>query len=520
MIKFDKKSLLLVILLAILAVFLRFYRLPATFSIMFDQARDIEASLKIVDYHQFTLLGPQTSFGQWSNQETFFGPIHFYLIVLSMLVFGRSLLSPIYLTGITNLLSCLFVCLLIYKITKNRLITLLITALYTFSSISVAYSRFLWNPNWLPFFVSLMLYFFWLSLEKKSTFWLILAGLCSGLALQSHYVVIPVVITPVILLFLSHKGWTAKIHKILIYAIGGTLGFSPIIMFEIRHHFYITNAFIFQVSHSSGLLNSGYFGLIGAYFISLWLRMFGFITNISIAPTYLATLLTLFILLTVLFLACKTKKVDQTSAYVFRFLLPVIIIGIFFAPFWSASIHRAEDRYYLPIFIPAVLFYANLLKVFINKFNNKAAYSLLIAINLVFIALNLRWDIKLITHNPQINTTEVSYQGAITVADLISDDVNKDGSGSVYNIANIVDGNTRGTYYRFLLNENGTPPLSVEQYPNAGVLYVLSTSADENYVQNYPVWEISAFCPCVTKTVIKAPYDTWIHKLVKKPSKV
>ena len=64
-----------------------------------------------------------------------------------------------------------------------------------------------------------------------------------------------------------------------------------------------------------------------------------------------------------------------------------------------------------------------------------------------------------------------------------------------YNIASFLSGDTRAYPIRFLLTKANNPPLSVEAYPQANYLYVVSQHDNSKTINN-PVWEISSFCPC------------------------
>ncbi|MBS3118175.1 hypothetical protein J4417_00650, partial [Candidatus Woesearchaeota archaeon] len=69
----NKKILLLLFIIFVLALTLRFLYFPNNIYFGFDQARDAFASLEIV-FGEFRVVGPPTSVDGW-----FHGPLYYYL---------------------------------------------------------------------------------------------------------------------------------------------------------------------------------------------------------------------------------------------------------------------------------------------------------------------------------------------------------------------------------------------------------------------------------------------------------
>lgn len=63
-----------------------------------------------------------------------------------------------------------------------------------------------------------------------------------------------------------------------------------------------------------------------------------------------------------------------------------------------------------------------------------------------------------------------------------------------FNVVNLLSGDTRFYSLRYLLTISGKPPLSVESYPEADQLFVVSEKSAEE-VKKDSVWEISSFVP-------------------------
>ena len=97
--------LLLFIALSLVGLFFRFFRVDKTFNFFFDVARDLDKVWEMIYYQKLTLLGPQTSFGQWSGKETYLGPLYYYLISIPLYLFKFDALAVVLMIGLTNYFS-------------------------------------------------------------------------------------------------------------------------------------------------------------------------------------------------------------------------------------------------------------------------------------------------------------------------------------------------------------------------------------------------------------------------------
>jgi len=102
-----------------------------------------------------------------------------------------------------------------------------------------------------------------------------------------------------------------------------------------------------------------------------------------------------------------------------------------------------------------------------------------------------------------------NYIGVKKASEIIAAD-----AGENFNVAAILDGDTRAHPYRYLIETKGKIPMSVEQYPEAKTLYIIA-KGDENFVLNYPVWEIYSFLPAKVEKIWNIQNGISIFKLVK-----
>ena len=149
-----------------------------------DQGRDALIIKKIVLLQALPAIGPPSSIG-----EVFLGPFYYYLVAPFLFLFR---LNPVGLAIGVALLSCVgMYC--AYRIAQKTLTDkgpLYFYLLITFSFELVRISRFSWNPNLLPFFAFITLYFFMRSVEltnKNRIFHMVLFGLFFGFSFQLHH---------------------------------------------------------------------------------------------------------------------------------------------------------------------------------------------------------------------------------------------------------------------------------------------------------------------------------------------
>jgi len=220
----------LFILIFILAVLLRLYRLPEYVQFLGDEGRDALAVKRMIVDHQWTLLGPTASVGGF-----YIGPIYYYFIMPFLWLFKLNPVGPAYfsvIVGLAMIVSTYYFCKKFFG-EKEALVT---TFLMSISPEMVYISRFSWNPNPMPFFalITILLVYF-ASVTKKRIF-VFLAGLSVGIMQQLHY--IDLIFMPIlglaILVTLPRKEF---IKNIILGTAGFLLGDSLFLIFELRHNF-------------------------------------------------------------------------------------------------------------------------------------------------------------------------------------------------------------------------------------------------------------------------------------------
>ncbi len=247
-----KELILLIVILAV-AGFLRLYNIAGYLTFLGDEGRDALVAYNILHGH-LTLLGPRASAGNF-----FTGPIYYYMIVPFFAIFNNSPVGPAVMVALLSIATVGLIYFISRKFFGIRG-ALVASILYALSPLVITYSRSSWNPNPMPFFTLLLLYWLYLGVKKTSWKWIVSSGFLYGITLQLHYIE---VFTGIVIFFFVLLGnWymvrAAKklknyieifknslvidIRQYLQLLTGFVIGFSPFIAFELRHQFENTKA--------------------------------------------------------------------------------------------------------------------------------------------------------------------------------------------------------------------------------------------------------------------------------------
>ena len=269
----------------ILLLVSRWWNLLGTLNFSMDQGMFMLRSREIWLGHEVTLLGPTAS-PIFEGKHFFQGPATYYLLGL-MGFLGKW--DPVKTTMIFGVLSLVGVAgmYLVFKKIEPRLAKFG-TLVYGLWPVTVKYSRFLWNPN---FLMITFPWAIWAFVEEKY----LLAGALLGLSWQFHYQALVL-----IGLGLGYLLRRKKIREILLMLLGIGIGFSPLIVFDLRNHFYNTRIFL-------GWLTSGGGGTSVAtehYF--LWLYFLVFVGGYYLATRYFKKVTLGLVIFTIVGLAVAT----------------------------------------------------------------------------------------------------------------------------------------------------------------------------------------------------------------------
>src|SRR3989304_2441119 len=146
--KNPQEAFLLFIILGV-AAFLRLYKIGDYMTFLGDEGRDAIIVRRLLVDGDLILIGPGTSIG-----NMYLGPLYYYLIAPSLLLANFSPIGPavfVALLGIATVFGVYYV----GREWFGRSAGLISAFLYSLSSVVIIYSRSSWNPNFMPFFVSI-----------------------------------------------------------------------------------------------------------------------------------------------------------------------------------------------------------------------------------------------------------------------------------------------------------------------------------------------------------------------------
>lgn len=224
-----------ILAIILLGFYLRIYRIKDYITFLGDEGRDVLVVYNIL-HGDLTLLGPTSSVGGF-----FLGPIYYYLMTPFLWLFRYDPVGPAVMVVMFGLATIF----LVYKIGSEFFGTkagLIAAFLYAVSPVVVIYSRSSWNPNVFPFFTIASLYALYKAVVTKKIWFFVLAGILMGINIQTHYLAtfVGVIMFFYVLLVNSDyklKGLILLAKNYLLMFVGFIIGFSPFLLFELRHGF-------------------------------------------------------------------------------------------------------------------------------------------------------------------------------------------------------------------------------------------------------------------------------------------
>ena len=235
-----KKSYLFLVILMLIASFVRFFRFTDYLEFLDDQGRDAIGMKRILIDHDLTLLGPGTSVG-----NMYLGPLYYYAMTPFLALTYPDPTGPAYGMALLGVMTVALVFLLGKEMVGERAAGMA-ALLYATAPVVMHLSRFSWQPNPAPFFGLLMMWCTYRALKGKTWYWLGV-GLSFAVMTQLHYVAM-LTLFPSAMLFL-YDAWkhpkkrTTHIQIALLSFFAVFLVFSPLIAFDLRHDHLILKGF-------------------------------------------------------------------------------------------------------------------------------------------------------------------------------------------------------------------------------------------------------------------------------------
>lgn len=511
--KFLSKTNLMVVCILFLAAFLRLYRIQDYMTFLGDEGRDVLVVWNILHGHP-TLLGPTASVGGF-----FLGPLYYYFMTPFLWLFNYNPVGPavmVALFGIATVWLVYFIGQKFYSKTTG----LVAASLYAISPLVIAYSRSSWNPNLMPFFSLLTLWFVYQGVRKFSLRELFFSGISLGIALQLHYLstflgVIVAVYVLSVLLYTKYKKslqWNSTVWiavKAYLSMLGGFLiGWSLFLLFEIRHGFANTRSIFDFILHSKETgTNPQLWDTVGNVFF----RLFGRLTTDYPAPEQVSlqghTLITIWFYATILLALIAVgilvyqviASIKNHDKFLQRLLLVVwLALGVILFGFYKKQIYDYYLAFLFPL--PFLLIGETLALLWKNKWARVLAVISFFALAIINLqAIPFRYP-----PNRQLNQMETISQFVLSKTD-----------NKPFNFALITGGNSDQAY-RYFFTVWNRAPVTIENYAidpqrKSVTDQLLIVCETECHPLGDSLWEVAGF----GRAEIKGEWQVSVVKVYK-----
>jgi 4-amino-4-deoxy-L-arabinose transferase-like glycosyltransferase len=356
----NHQLLVIVLWLFLISLFLRIFKLSHFISFHQDQVRDLFYVKEHFEVGKIILLGPKASVGD------FFLPPFWYYFMGIAYIFSKSPLAPAFLTAIFSSLTSIVVYIFVNKF-FNKKLAFISALLYAVSPLSIEYSRFAWNPNPIPLFVILTIYFLYKFLydnDKKSFYW---GTVAANIAVQLHYQGLVIFIFYFLAIFISKKINWKQFFK---YTLINLILILPFIIYELQNNFKNTSGVINFLMSSQVITKLRLFGI--PFFVKFIIKDFSyFLARVLFFKNEILGYLALFVLGVTLLIPIRIRRLDLLRYFFFFSFLMLY--------FYKNSL----IDFYLLFLIPLVVVY------FVLIGNNFFGVKLTSAIFFIIILINL-----------------------------------------------------------------------------------------------------------------------------------
>ncbi len=472
--KDQKPVFIILILMIILAAFLRIYKIDQYMTFLGDEGRDALVVQDMLYKHHFPLIGPPTSIG-----NIYLGPLYYYMMFVPMVLTNLNPVSAALMNAFIGIATVFFIYYL-GKVWFGKAEGLIAGYLYAISPVTIIYSRSSWNPNPTPFFALLCIFSLY-RLNKSGNFkWLILTGFSIAAAMQMHYLAL--ILIPTAGILYAHELLFRQVRKIPCKSLfSGTilgivtffLSLSPLFLFDLKHNFLNYKAITQLFVKGSDI---GFNPLINFEKIP---QLFGYnligryLAGESIFLEVLLSLLIIYVFYQ--FINKWFFKKHEQWPYLALFIW--IFVGLIGLSFLKQNVYD----HYLGFLNPSVFLliggFPPLIKVKDNK--KLILVSLTVVILAILTFVNLKKNPLLFAPNNQLKKTQDAAKFIIAQSD-----------GNPFNFA-LLSKNNYDAAYIFYLGQFGYQPKKLP-FEKTSQLFAICEDPVCNVVYS-PKYEIAAF---------------------------
>lgn len=479
-----------IILIILIAGFLRLYNIYNLTTFSGEEGYDLNIVKRIIVDKDITLLGPKS--GPYNNiSEVHLGPFYYYWILPALLISNLNPIGPSIFSAIISIITLVII---YFGLKKhfNNYIAITASAIYSVSTFSINQSRSSSPAFYVPFF-SALTFILLLELSKNNKMiYYFFIGILLGLLVQLHYSNVPLILiligAPYLLKFKITFG------NIICFIIGTSIASSGLILFELRHEFFISKSILAQLAGVSSNSNQIWpIALLNSYIKSTQLF---FPVKIQ-ALKFIGPI----ILLTIPIFIWKKSFSKNLNIY-YKFVFYWVIVNIICITFFPGEI----QKHYFNLSLLPILVLTSLL---IYKLEKTYKIGIIIFIFIIFTNALL---------------IDISSDHGDTMPRGLNLHVIKKASERIYkdqivenksfNVASVLDGDTRARPYRYFLEANGLKPNNVENYPDSQLIYLISRDVEKS-IKGYSVWEVSSFAPFNITNLGEINNGIYLYKLRK-----
>lgn len=448
----------MILVLTILAAWLRLYRLGPSLQFLGDQGRDALVMHRLLTSGDLPFIGPITSVGGF-----YLGPLYYYLMAPWLWLARFNPVGPAVATAILGALTVPVLYWVGKKLFSHR-VGLWAAGLYALAYIPISETRSAWNPNPMPLAALGILYGFYLANYQNKPKGLLLAAVSLGAALQLHYMIVflaPLIIWQVILARKHFRQLLAGLAILLVMML-------PLFLFEIKNNWLnVKGLSEFLGKHSYGSLD---LWQVAKNTIGRSEQAIGMVLGFGRNFNLLRTWLTRAFLLGIVWLLARKPKPGLILSAVWL-LSSIITLAVY-----QDNIYPHYLGFLFPmVFILTAAILAKLPKLFLPAFA------------VLFLYYNL----------PPVNVM-LRQTGNLKNVAATAEYINQDIKTNHYDQVNLalIDG-TRdypAMNFRYFLTLTGTKILAIDQYPQTQILYLISPYPQTEILAQ-PMWEIQALLP-------------------------
>ncbi len=245
-----KNKYLIYILIIFIFIAIRSLHFVEALNFSSDQGNGFAHILEMWKNKEITLVGPGSSVTA-DNKLLLQGSIIYYFSLI-FAILGK--FDPI-VSSYIFMVFCSFGIIPLYEGMKklaNKKAALLMVILYTLLPMFIDYTRFFFGPNFLIPLSTILIYFMGLYKIKPKITYLFFIFVYTGILMQFHYQ-----IAIVLLIIFAYYSYIKRFNiKYILIMIGGfCVGFSPMILFELKNQFYnlhVIRDYLFSSKSHSG----------------------------------------------------------------------------------------------------------------------------------------------------------------------------------------------------------------------------------------------------------------------------